>query len=521
MTEFLNKQEKDVILVVDDTKLNIDLLMDILGESYDIRVATDGESALEMTAEDPPDLILLDIMMPGIDGYQVCKQLKVLKRTREIPVIFLTALGELSHKSKGLAMGAVDYITKPFNPEIVKLRVENTLKLIRTNAALKKHNDILLENERLRNEVEGIARHDLKTPLNALITIPELLLLEDNIAPSHREMLKMISMAGFRVMDIINSSIDLYKMEKKKYRLRPIAVDLVKIFRQIKGEIFHLMGEKNIALKMTIAGLPAGEDDTFMVYGEQMLFYSMFISLVKNAVEASPVGNCVTVDMNTKGETPIVMINNQGVIPEAIQKTFFDKYVTHGKSDGTGLGTYSARLIAQTLGGRLSFCSVKEDGTTLMLELRDNLKKENEEEAFDLFFDESPLQIKKLAPKRGMQIMVLDDYAIMRGTIIGILRQMGFKNFIRAEDGVEGIRQLQTNSVDLIISDLNMPGVNGLELLKHVKQSKTLKHIPFIMISGGAKPSQVAQAVELGVDGFLIKPFSADTLMKKLAGVID
>ncbi|WP_320044704.1 response regulator [uncultured Desulfobacter sp.] len=249
MTEFLNKQEKDVILVVDDTKLNIDLLMDILGESYDIRVATDGESALEMTAEDPPDLILLDIMMPGIDGYQVCKQLKVLKRTREIPVIFLTALGELSYESKGLAMGAVDYITKPFNPEIVKLRVENTLKLIRTNAALRKQNDILLENERLRNEVESIARHDLKTPLNALITIPELLLLEDNIAPSHREMLKMISMAGFRVMDIINSSIDLYKMEKRNIVCARLPLIWSKFLDKSKAKFFTLWEKKILHLR--------------------------------------------------------------------------------------------------------------------------------------------------------------------------------------------------------------------------------------------------------------------------------
>ena len=215
MTEFRDKQEMDVILVVDDTEANIDILMDILGESYDVRVAMDGESALEMAAEDPPDLILLDIMMPGMDGYQVSEQLKLSEQTSRIPVIFVTALGEMEYESKGLTLGAVDYITKPFNPEIVKLRVENHLKLIRANAALQKQNDILLENERLRNDVESIARHDLKTPLNALITIPELLLQEDGISQNQREMLEMITTSGFRVMDIINSSIDLYKMEKK------------------------------------------------------------------------------------------------------------------------------------------------------------------------------------------------------------------------------------------------------------------------------------------------------------------
>ncbi len=521
MTAYMDNKGRDVILIVDDTELNIDILMDILGDAYDVRVATDGESALEMAGEDPPDLILLDIMMPGMDGYQVCEQLKLSEQTREIPVIFVTALGEIEQESQGLTLGAVDYITKPFNPEIVKLRVENHLKLIRANAALKKQNEILLENERLRNDVESIARHDLKTPLNALIAIPELLLKEENIVGNQREMLEMISMSGFRVMDIINSSIDLYKMEKKQYRLRPVAVDLIKIFKQLKGEIYQLMGSKDIVLRILISGKPAEENDTFVVYGEEMLFYSMFVNLVKNAVEASPPGKAVTVGLDIKGDTPIVMINNQGLIPEEIRDTFFNKYVTHGKPDGTGLGTYSAKLIAKTIGGRLSFQSIEEKGTTLILELHDNLKKENVEQAFDLFFEESPLQIKKLSGKRGMNIMILDDYAIMRGTIISILRQMGFKNFIRAEDGMEGIRRLQINPVDLIISDLNMPKVNGMELLKHVKQSQTLKHIPFIMVSGEAEQSKVMQAVKMGVNGFLVKPFSADILMKKIARVLD
>ena len=156
-----------------------------------------------------------------------------------------------------------------------------------------------------------------------------------------------------------------------------------------------------------------------------------------------------------------------------------------------------------------------------MVELHDNLKKENMDEAFDKFFEQSPLQIKNLSKKTNMTFMVLDDYAIMRGTIVSILRQMGFKNFIRGADGMEGLKQLQVKHVDLIISDLNMPKVNGLQLLKHVKKSESLRHIPFMMVSGEAEQRKVEQAVKLGVDSFVVKPFSADILMKKLARVLD
>ena len=101
------------VLVVDDTEANVDILVDTLGEIYDVSVAMDGQGALEVVAEDPPDLILLDVMMPGMDGYEVCERLKANKKTRGIPVIFVTAKVEVADEIKGFGCGAVDYITKP------------------------------------------------------------------------------------------------------------------------------------------------------------------------------------------------------------------------------------------------------------------------------------------------------------------------------------------------------------------------------------------------------------------------
>ncbi len=126
------------VLVVDDTETNIDILVETLGDVYDVSVAMDGESALEDIAERAPDLILLDIIMPGMDGYEVCERLKKDDTTKNIPVIFLTAMTEEQDEAKGLALGAVDYITKPFSPELVKSRVRNQLEL-------KRHRDHLEE----------------------------------------------------------------------------------------------------------------------------------------------------------------------------------------------------------------------------------------------------------------------------------------------------------------------------------------------------------------------------------------
>lgn len=126
------------VLLVDDTEANIDILVEALGDDYDVRVALDGETALEDVAEDRPDLILLDIMMPGMDGYAVCEQLKNDPETRDIPIIFLTAMTEEQNEAKGLELGAVDYVTKPFSPDLVKARVFNQMEL-------KHHRDNLQE----------------------------------------------------------------------------------------------------------------------------------------------------------------------------------------------------------------------------------------------------------------------------------------------------------------------------------------------------------------------------------------
>ena len=133
------------ILVVDDTESNIDILVDTLGDEYEVSVALDGTSALEYATEEMPDLILLDIMMPGMNGYEVCAQLKRNPKTKHIPVVFLTAKIEEQDEARGLALGAVDYITKPFSTTLVKARVHNHL-------LLKRHQDHLEEMVRERTQ---------------------------------------------------------------------------------------------------------------------------------------------------------------------------------------------------------------------------------------------------------------------------------------------------------------------------------------------------------------------------------
>jgi len=143
-------QPESTVMVVDDSKINIDILVDLLRAEYDIRVARDGIMALELMRQEPPDLVLLDIMMPGMDGLEVCRQMQADPLLRNIGVIFVTAMAESFDEQQGLEIGAIDYLTKPIQPAIVKLRIKNHLELKKARVQLEAQNLILEDKVRER-----------------------------------------------------------------------------------------------------------------------------------------------------------------------------------------------------------------------------------------------------------------------------------------------------------------------------------------------------------------------------------
>lgn len=365
MTKNLNK-----ILIADDIKSNINILIKILQDEYELSYVQDGESVLRYVDSNPVDLILLDILMPLMDGYEVCRRLKANEYTRSIPVIFITTQSKAEDETKGLELGAVDYITKPFSFPIVKARVKTHLTLKDALSDLKNQNEALRETARLREDVERVTRHDLKSPLVSIIGYSELGLIQENLNHTIQECLETIRDSGYKMLEMINLSLDLVKMERGTYHLDLAPVDLLSIIRKVNKDFADLYAHKGIEPMIVLGGNIAGETDEFNVYGEELLFYSMVSNLIKNALEASPENEQINIYL-AKEETFNIKIHNVGAIPEDIRDTFFDKYSTHGKKTGTGLGTYSAKLIVETHGGAIDFESSEEFGTTLIIRIPD------------------------------------------------------------------------------------------------------------------------------------------------------
>jgi len=224
------------------------------------------------------------------------------------------------------------------------------------------------KDEALRQDIERITRHDLKTPLNGIIGIPGLLLEDDNLTERQRIFLEMLKDSGYRMLEMINESLNVYKMEKGTYEFSPTRVDLLTTIRSIQGELV-LLKDKEIGVEITVDGKPYESGQYFMVRGEELLCYSMFANLIRNAAEASPQAGEINVFLTHSEPFAEIIIHNQGTVPKEIRDKFFDKYSTAGKFGGTGLGTYSAKLMTETQKGTISMTSDQERGTSLHIKL--------------------------------------------------------------------------------------------------------------------------------------------------------
>jgi PAS domain S-box-containing protein len=220
--------------------------------------------------------------------------------------------------------------------------------------------------EQLREDVERITRHDLKTPLLGIVHIPSMLLKkDDNLTDRQRELLRMMQQAAYRMLSTINMSLALYKMESRTYQCEPKPFDLLATASRMAEETDAFAQSQGVGVAVTLDGAVPGAQDRFMVDGEEHLCVTMLENLVKNALEASPEGARVELALDADSRT--LSIRNQGEVPPGMRARFFEKYATEGKKWGTGLGTYSARLIAETLGWTIRLDHSVPGETTIVI----------------------------------------------------------------------------------------------------------------------------------------------------------
>ncbi|MEO5377410.1 MAG: response regulator [Magnetococcus sp. DMHC-6] len=365
VTEQKNPKE-GTILLVEDQPESIDVIKSALDNHFIVKVAIRGDLVFQILGNCHVDLILLDVIMPGMDGYEVCRKLKRSPETRDIPVIFLTGRNSQEDEAVGLEAGAVDFIRKPSSPLVVLTRSRNTITHQRTKEALRHNNFELQKALTIREDMDRLSRHDLKGPLSGILGLPELLLDDDNLTREQRFLLKQIIQSGYLMLEMINRSLDLYKMENGTYQLHVETFDLLNILERIINDLDQYSAPRGIHIVFD-RGSDSNTMPPFLVVGERMLCYPLFYNIILNAIEASYDNGQIVIHLRSDQKYGTIRITNPGEVPLEIQDCFFNKYVTSGKSGGTGLGTYSAWLAAKTQGGRIALDTSRAGETTIII----------------------------------------------------------------------------------------------------------------------------------------------------------
>ena len=356
------------ILVVDDYPVSLKLLEKLFKDEYQVMTATDGATALALCEADPlPDLVLMDVLMPGMDGFEVVRRLRQRPATAQIPVIFVTGLTDDEARIKGMELGAVDFVSKTSDPKALRARVRNFITFVDMRRKLQLDYDAMLDAARMREDADNMTRHDLKGSLAGIVGMVQSLVNDDDMHPKHAAQLRLVEQTAQQVMNMVNLSGELYKIEMGRFKLKAVPVDIGDILHRIVDLSRSSFDDKQLTISVD-TDLPVGTELP-RVEADAMLCYSLFQNLIKNACEAAPAGTRVEVLL--RDESPLrILISNMGSVPADMRERFFDKFATSGKPGGSGIGTYSAQLLARAQNGQVSMVTDdKNNCTTLTVTL--------------------------------------------------------------------------------------------------------------------------------------------------------
>ncbi|MBF0162065.1 MAG: response regulator [Magnetococcales bacterium] len=494
-----SKSRTDTILLVDDQPDQIRIIKAALDQHFLVKVAIRGELVLPIALEGGIDLILLDILMPEMDGYEVCQQLKAHPETRRIPVIFLTCKDSQDDESLGLDLGAVDFIRKPSSPAVLVARSRNTIAHQRAKRELRRKNEELRQALKIREEVERISHHDIKGPLSSILGLPEILLADSNHTEGQRALLKQIERSGYIILEMLNRSLDLFRMENGTYQLHPATFDLLEVLQYIAGDFEKQNQRRGIRIVIHHPGSGAA----FFVMGERMLCYSLFYNLILNAVEASCDHGEISIQLTSATACGVIRITNPGEVPMGIRPHFFDKYVTSGKKDGTGLGTYSARLAAHIQGGMVELDTRQSGKTSLVVTLPQA---------------SPPLPDPTAGPTKGLRILLAEDAEENQVLFAAYLTDTAHQLVI-VNNGMEAIARIQEEGFDVVVMDIQMPVMDGCTALRRIrqwKQERGASPVPVILLSGHALEEEAAFVRESGCMLYLAKPLRKQPIIEAL-----
>lgn len=526
----MNIETQLKILIVDDVPANATLLAELLRNEYIILMASNGHDAVKIAALKKPDLILLDIIMPEIDGYEVCKKLKSQPSTKDILIIFVTAKDGMQNIANGLELGAVDYITKPFRKSIIKARIRSHLSLQWHRNVLAKTKDklelkitkrtaelecLLAEKSDLmaKAQAANIAKtsflatmtHEIRTPMNAVLGNTELML-ATKLTEKQRNYAQMMYRAGENLLSTLDDILDFSKIEAGKLNLARRVFSPPTVLADIVQELQYHIERKGLSLELT-------DELPKKVKGDPARLRQVIITLLSNAIKFTENGGIAIAAVVSKNLGEGIQLDFKirdtgiGINQEEQMRIFSDfsktdDFTSRAYRDAE-LGLVIAKQLIELMGGTISVQSEIGKGSTFHFTVQ--VEKCSQDCTDNIVINEDADKPGAVSPDlSNFSILVAEDDVVNQSIVSEMLKSIGCRVDI-VSDGQDVIDAY--SAYDLVLMDLEMPTVDGYAAALEIRKLEGSKsHIPIIALSAHAFEGVNASCFAAGMDDYLAKP---------------
>ena len=512
------------VLVVDDLEDNrIVLGRRLARRGFSVDEAVGGAEALEQIAARPFDLVLLDVMMPGLDGFETLTRIRAAHTAAELPVIMVTVRDGAHDVVRALRLGANDYVTKPFDFEVVSARIETQVALkqlidrshreqpeLETMVA-ELRQAVLKAEHAAQAKAEFLANmsHEIRTPLNGMLGLANVLATEA-ADPSHRDLARIIADSAVALERLLSDSLDLSRVEAGKLEIRAEPFALADVVRRVVGLFSKAAAAKGLTVETAIDASAEAR-----VVGDALRLQQILTNLVNNAVKFTERG-FVRVRVSADGLAYRFEVADSGIgFDPAKADELFGRFEQAdssiaGRFGGSGLGLAISRRLAELMGGALSATAAPGEGATFTLTL-----------PLPAAAAPAPAAAARPRPRRlgrAPRVLVADDHEVNRRVAELMLSALGMEAVLVA-DGQQALDALAASRFDAVLMDLEMPVLDGLATIAAMRRREReqgLPRLPVVALSSHASPVRLARCIDAGADACVTKPVQAEALASAL-----